>query len=201
MTDFTGYHANIYDENGDYKGNINISHFDKQEKTIEVPDLPENIIGKCEVVILTAPTPFAFKGTVRKFGGTKLIALYEGHSKEQRKTTRYKTSLPGVIEHLVFDEKRYRLHSPMSLQIINISKRGLRLRGKTNDLIKGLRPRIRINVGKGDQILTADVMNVMNKDDDVAEFGCALYSPKLIHDDQVQDAVSAPASSSLLRSQ
>jgi len=176
--DFVSCRTLIYDEDGEFLANAKILVYDSNENTIKVQNLPA-LDGrkKCELVILTAPKPFSYKGTIHKTSinksdSGKLIRLYRGQETENRHEPRYSTNILTRIEALIFDNTIYKLHTALAVQMINISKGGMRLRSKYNALAIGNRFPIKVKIGDSDTLLMAEVTNITDSETDYSEFGC-----------------------------
>jgi len=177
--DFVNCRTLIYDEvDGEFLANAKILVYDSNENSIKVQNLPA-LDGKkkCELVILTAPKPYSYKGTIHKTSINKsdsgrLIRLYRGQETENRREPRYSTNILTRIEALIFDSAVYKLHTALAVQMINISKGGLRLRSKYNALAIGNRFPINVKIGDSETMLTAEVTNITDSETDYSEFGC-----------------------------
>jgi len=176
--DYVSCRTLIYDEDGEFLTNAKILDHDSNENTIKVQNLPAlNSRKKCELVILTSPKPYSYKGTIHKTAinksdAGKLIRLYQKREAENRRDPRYSTNILARIEALIFNNTVYKLHTAMAVQLINISKGGLRLRSKYNALAIGNRFPINVKIGDTDTMLTAEVTNITDSKTDYSEFGC-----------------------------
>jgi len=176
--DFVNCRTLIYDEDRALLANVKILDYDSNENTIKVQNLPTlDSRKKCELVILTAPKPFSYKGTIHKTSinksdSGKLIRLYQGREEENRREPRYSTNILTRIEALIFDGIIYKLHTALAVQLINISKGGMRLRSKYNALAIGNRFPIIVKIGDSETMLTAEVTNITDSETDYSEFGC-----------------------------
>jgi len=175
--DFTKCNALIYDEEDNLLVNAKIWEHNINEHYIVVQGWPElDGVQQCKLLVLTAPAPFSYKGTIRRHKMDKLITLYEEHMEENREEIRYKTDLPGNIEGLVYDGKIFSLHTMLDVRILNISKSGLRVRAKYNALNVDDRFSIRIKIETNDKLLIAKVVNCGDNPPDQSEYGCRLVS-------------------------
>jgi hypothetical protein len=172
---FNDCSALIYDQKGNKLASVKILEHYKDDNSIDVPDLPELVIGSvCEVLVLTAPTPVVYKGRIHKLAECKNIKLFKGVSSCKRRETRYLTDLPAQIEGLFYDGKLYPLHSALEARVINISKSGVRLLAKFNALNIGCRFSMRVKIGNDTKLLTADVVFRRDTPPESTVFGCHL---------------------------
>jgi len=156
---------------------VKIWEHNVQENYIVVQDWPELAgVDQCKLLILTAPAPYSYIGSISKHNLDKQIKLFEEHMEENRQEIRYKTDLPGNIEGLVFDGKSYPLHTKLEVRIINISKSGIRILAKENTLNADDRFQIKVKIGENDKILTSKVVNSRNVAPEYVEHGCLLVS-------------------------
>jgi len=177
-TDFVACNALIYNEDRDLIANVKILEHDRYENSILIKSLPVlNSLKRCELMILTAPAPYIYKGTIHKTSINqaetgKRIRLFNENITENRSELRYKINSSTSIDELIFDGRAYRMHTQMGIQLMNISRSGVRFRAKPNAFTFGNRFQIRINTGGGDTVLLAEVVNTMNAPLDHSEYGC-----------------------------
>ena len=175
--DFSGCNVLIYRENGDLLTNEKIVEHNKNDRTIVVQDSPAlNNVKRCGLLILTEPSPYAYKGTIHKHDMLhKLIGLYQEKEAENRKSDRYKVDLPAKIDSLIINGRTYPKQTPLEVRVVNISKSGIRLRAKPNAVNKGNIFDIRVENGGKDYLrLTAEVINCSEVSPEYSEFGCRL---------------------------
>jgi hypothetical protein len=86
--------------------------------------------------------------------------------------------LAGSIENLVYDDKSHRLLNPLEVRIVNISKSGLRILARENDLHKENVFQINVKIGENDKLLTGRVANERIVAPGYLEYGCLLGSGK-----------------------
>ena len=176
--DFSNCRALIYDEDGELLASVRILAYDRIENTIKVQNLPAlDSKKKCEVLILATPRPYMYKGTIyktpiNKADSGKLIRLYREKATENRSEPRYKIDLLTNIEDMVFNETAHKMHTPLGVQLINISKNGMRLRSQYNALALRNRFIINVKIGGSDTHLTAEVVDISNSTTEHSEFGC-----------------------------
>ena len=180
--DYVSCRTLIYDEDGEFLTNAKILDHDSNENTIKVQNLPAlDSRKKCELIILTAPKPYSYKGTIHKTSinkadSGKLIRLYKEKEAENRREPRYSTNILTRIEALIFDSTVYKMHTAIAVQLINISKGGLRLRSKYNALAIGNRFPVKVKIGDSNTMLMAEVTNITDSETDYSEFGCYFVS-------------------------
>jgi hypothetical protein len=174
---FTKCNVLIYDDEDKQLANVKIWEHNSEENYIVIQDWPElHGVERCKLLILTAPAPYAYIGTIRKHGVDLNIKLYEEHIEENRGEVRYKTDLPGNIEYLIYDGKSYPLHTVIGVTIINISKSGMRILAKENTLSAGDRFNVHVQIGKNNKRLTGMVANSKNVTTEHTEYGCRFVS-------------------------
>ena len=127
-SDFTGCSVLIYDGAGNQLGSSTAVSYSRSSLRLELEKIPPSLgIGSvCRLLILTSPSPCEFQGRVNKDGSKKVIAMYFGQEKENRGSTRYKVNYKAMIENMVFNGRAYTLHTPVEVDIINISQSGVR---------------------------------------------------------------------------
>jgi hypothetical protein len=159
---------------GNHLINTRVTYYEKGTLRIEVEEPPPAFtIGfSCRLLVLSAPTPCEFMGRVTKEGLRFIIALYQGKEKESREAVRYKVNFRAQIENLVCDGRAFALHTPLEVQLINISKSGMRFSAPKNALRAEDRFQLRMKVGEGDKLLIADVVHEGKKDAVLTEYGC-----------------------------
>ena len=177
-SDYTGCDIIIYDETGDHISSTKVISYDKKALRMEVLEMPPELgVGSvCKLLILTSTTPCEYQGRVVRGSTKRVIALYYGHEKESRWTERYKVSSPAQIEYLIFEGKAYPLHTPLSIEIINISKSGLRFIAKYYTMSDGDRFQMRMKISDNDKLFIADVVNHQDRSSSHSEYGCCLLA-------------------------
>jgi hypothetical protein len=174
--DFKKCNVLIYDEEDKQLANIKIWEHNFNENYIVVQDWPElSGVERCKLLILAAPAPYSYTGTIRKHGFDLIIKLYEEQLAENRRETRYKTDLTGHIESLVYDGKSYPLHTKLDVKIINLGRSGIRMHTKENTLMLNDNFTVRVKIGENDKLLKGKVVNLRNVPPH-DEYGCALGS-------------------------
>jgi len=176
--DFTSCNALIYDEDGQLLATVKILAYDRDENSIEIESEPIlDMVKKCDLIILTDPLPYAYKGTIHKpipskADSSKLIRLYQENRKENRSEARYKINLSTSADSLIFTGEAYHLHTPLDVQVIDISKSGLRLRSKLNAFADGNSFHIQLTVGGSDTRMLVEVINSTDFAPYYSEYGC-----------------------------
>jgi len=164
----------LYDTLGKHLNNTSVVSYNKNTLRIEVQETPRSLsIGyRCRLLILANPAPCEYQGKIIKEGSKLIIAMHHGQEKENRGAARYKVNLPASIEHLICAGRAYPLHTPLSVELINISKSGVRFRAPFNSLSDGDRFQMRIRLSENDKILISDVTNHIDKEAKISEYGC-----------------------------
>jgi len=179
--DYTGYTVLIYSPDGDFLCEGVISSYDKKMQWIELrntfpPSLNKDDI--CPLLIMTSPSPCEYKGRVVKDGWKYVFAIFKGKEKESRRMARYKVSFPATIEGLIIDGDTFPLYENLTVNIVNISRTGLRFSAPINSLLVGDKFLLRMSAVDNDRLYTAVVVNSINKDSEVSEYGCRLVANK-----------------------
>jgi len=174
---FEDCNAVIQGEDDTLLGNVKILEHDTASRIIEV----DNILALgseklCNVLILTAPLPSAYKGRISKRAGRTYISLFKESSVENRQDVRHKVDLPASIEGFICNGKAYPLHTPVNTRILNISRGGLRMRTVFNALLYGDQFQLRIKSGEMDLPLTARVIRRDDTAQQYSEFSCRLIN-------------------------
>jgi hypothetical protein len=176
--DFTSCNALIYDEDMELLTSVKILSYDRNDNSIEVQSAPIlDMVKKCELLILTEPLPYAYKGTihkpmVNKADTSKMIKLYQENRRENRSESRYKINLSTSADHLMYEGEEYRLHTPLDVQLTDISKSGLRLRAKLNAFAEGNSFNIQLRIGENDTKMLVEVVNTHDVEPYYSEYGC-----------------------------
>jgi len=164
----------IYDEVGNQLGSTTVVSHDRTNMRIEVQDIPHElrINSVCRLLVMTSPAPCEYQGRITGEGSKKIIALFHGREKENRQATRYKVNTTATIENLVYNGKAYPMHTPMTVELINISKSGVRMRAPFYALSDGDRFQMRMKISDSEKLLIADVIYHADKDNKASEYGC-----------------------------
>ena len=174
--DFNDCNALIYSTEGEQIANVKIKQHHKIENYIELHETQELVTGQqYEVLILTTPLPYVYQGRYQKLGGRSILKLFRESRKENRRETRYSINLPAHISNLVYEDKLHALHTPLTTQLINISKSGMRFRAVFNALTVGNKFQLHMKIGDDEKVLTAEVVFCLDSPPDFSEFGCRFY--------------------------
>ena len=171
--DYTGCAILIYDEHGSPLGSTLVTSHDKSTMRIKVQEIPSGFKKGSEraMLILTSPAPCEYQGRLLHEGKEKVIAIYKGRVRENRGAKRFKVNSPAIIENLICDGKAYKLHTPLEVELINISKSGARFRAPNYALSDGSRFQLRIKISKSEKLLIADAIYHVDRDDGTSEYG------------------------------
>jgi len=172
--DYTSCSILIYDEAGNHLGNTKVMSYNMNTLRIEVEEPPRELsIGSvCRMLILSLPSPCEYEGRVTKEGARITIALFHGHEKENRTDKRYKINAPALIENLICDGRPYKLHTPLNITLLNISRSGMRFRAPYNSLSDGDRFQLRIKINDNEKLIIADVVNHLDNEHETSDYGC-----------------------------
>jgi len=172
--DYTGCSVLIYDEAGKHLCDTVVTYYNRITLLIEVGETPESLEEHdiCRLLILTSPTPCEYKGRIILIGKNKLFAMYDGKESEKREESRYIVKLPALIENYICDDKVYPLHTPLNVEMINISKNGARLRMPSYALSNGDRFRMCVTINDRHKNVIAEVKNQTHDGAEVSEYGC-----------------------------
>jgi len=176
--DFTSCNALIYDEDGQLLATVKILAYDRIENSIEIQGEPIlDMVKKCDLIILTDPLPYAYKGTIHKpvlnkADSCKLIRLYQENRKENRSEARYRINLTTNADSLIFKGEAYHLHTPLDVQVIDISKSGLRIRSKLYAFADGNSFHVQLQIGGSDTRMLVEIINTTDFAPYYSEYGC-----------------------------
>ena len=172
--DYTGCTILINDTEGNLLSSTIITSCEKETLRIEVEEMPEKLVSgaSCRLLILSTPAPYEFQGRVLKEGSRMSIALFRGQELEHRGNMRYKINSPALIEHLVCDGHAYPLHTPLKVELVNISKSGIRLHTPYYAMTIGDRFQMRMKISDSEKLLIADVNNFVDNGTESSEYGC-----------------------------
>ena len=165
----------IYDEKGNHLDSTIVTDFDMDMMWIDVQEIPPVLRNgkRCRLLILSSPSPYGYQGKVIKVGSRKTIAIYYGHEKENRGLVRHKISLSALVENLIYTNRAYVLHTPLEVELINISQGGVRFRAPQNALSDGDRFQMRMKISVSDKLIIADVVNHTDGSTGMSEYGCS----------------------------
>jgi len=175
---YVGCQAVIYSPDGKFLSRGAISSHDKDWDRVELSNgipLELNINDECTLLILIKPEPWEYSVRVVKAGSKRAFVLLKGKPSENREIIRYQINFDAHIVALVREDNEYPLIVPLKVNVINISKSGLRLRADSNTLLKGDIFTLAINIEGKDRIVTAEVANHLDNNN-VSEYGCRLLS-------------------------
>jgi len=178
--DFIACNALIFNEDRDLIASVKVLDYDSYENSIIIKSLPAlDRIKRCELIILTSPIPYMYRGTIHKTAinkaeSGKRIRLFNEHITEYRQDPRYKINSSTSIDELIYDGKAYRLHTQLEIHLLDISKRGVRFRSAPDSFAVGNRFYVRIITGDESTILFVEVVNTFTKAREYSEYGCRL---------------------------
>ena len=172
--DYKGCSVLVYDVSGNHLGSTIISYHDKDTLRVGVENipLPLNIGDNCKLLILTAPTPCEYQGRIIKEGRSRFVAMYLGREYENRENERHCVNSIASIESFISDGRAYPLHTALDIQLINISKSGVRFSAPNNSLFNNDLFQMRLKISNNDKLLIAEVVNQQNRNANTSEYGC-----------------------------
>ena len=177
--DYTGFTVLIYSPDGKYLCESKVSEHDKKSQWIELRSgLPMSLKKDdvCPLLIMTSPSPCEYRGRVVRDGWKYVFALFKGKVKENRRMERYKINYPVNIEDLIIDGVKFPLFETLTVNIINISQSGVRFSAPFNSLLAGDKFSFRMKIGGDESLYIAVVVNSIDKDSDISEYGCKLVN-------------------------
>ena len=172
--DYTGSTILINDTEGNLLSSTIITSCEKETLRIEVEEMPEALVNgaSCRLLILSSPAPYEYQGRVLREGSRMSIALFRGQEMENRGNMRYKINSPALIEHLVCNGQAYPLHTPLKVELMNISKSGVRFSTPYYAMTNGDRFQMRMKISDSEKLLIADVNNCLDNGTESSEYGC-----------------------------
>ena len=171
---FVGSTVYIYNDSETRIAESKVIAHNSDNSVIDIEYAPNVVdMGRYELLILTAPSPYAFSCVAETRGSKITLKLFRGEKKELRSNTRYKVN--GIVNIIAYisDKKVFKLHSPMEAVLMNISKGGLRLKMKPNSLMMDDIFSTYVKIGESPKVLTAQVVNIKNCEG-FSEYGCKL---------------------------
>ena len=171
---FTDHSVFIYDADGNHLINTTVTNHDRDAKQMQVSIMPNElkVNDNCKLLVLASPTPCEFQGKVKKVGGNKFIAMFQGHEVENRGAARYSVNTAAVIYTFICDGQPYHLHTPVKVVILNISTTGVRFRAPFYSFQKGDIFKMHLSINNSRKDLTAEVMNFIDNEPNSSDYGC-----------------------------
>ena len=173
-TDYTGCTVLLYDNEGERIDTDTVAKFSwKTQEMHLLKGVPKclSVGDSCRLLILINPMPHEYQGKVVKDGMNLFYAVFKGSEKESRKAARYTLNSPAFIETYVCDDTAHKLFSSIEINLVNISKSGVRFRAPFYTLLVDDIFQMLMKIGDNDKLLTAQVINYIDKDG-VSEYGC-----------------------------
>ena len=178
-TNIVGSPVIIYDSDGNTLATSEVLSFNKTEMRIVVSSVPDTIKtgDVCDILIICPPIPWVYKGRVLGTGFKRELALFHGKTKESRGAQRFKVEFPADIELFVCEGQTYKMHSPVVVKVVNISRTGFRFVANHNTMLHGDIFHIRMKISsENEKHLEAEVVNTKISENLVTEFGCRFLS-------------------------
>jgi hypothetical protein len=173
-SDYTGCIILVYDVADCLIGSTTAANYDKKALRMELRETPPDLsVGNvCRLLILSSPSPCEYQGRVISAGEKKAIAMFQGKEKEDRGAVRYNVNHSALIEYLISDGRAHPLHTPLEVELVNISKSGVRIRAPVNAMSDGDRFQMRLKISSKDKLLITEALYHMDKCSEVSEYGC-----------------------------
>ena len=174
---FNGCVVLVYNNEGNQIAQTSVLDLRLSDETIMVSDLPFNINEEFDIIILTTPTPVTSKARmIKHMQGISTLRLSQSRLSEKRKEARYPVDIQAAVMDMLFDNVLYPLHTPVGVNLINLSKNGTRLSARNYTMLEGDFLRIRLKIGANNQIWTLHVVNQLDRDSESSEYGCKLMN-------------------------
>ena len=169
----------IFDEDNNLLANAKVWEHDAKENSIELLNHPPELEAgmRCNLLILSEPSPYKCKGIVRKELGRMFIYITGEMPRHGRQDRRYDVNIPVCVEGLVCDGEMREIPQPVEASLVNISVSGIRLRAPSNCLHTGNIFKLRLKSNDLEKLMTAMVVN-QHDTDKHSEFGCKLVNVK-----------------------
>jgi len=173
-SDFTGHTILVYNTEGTHLVSTFVTAHDRDSRQVFLESMPNElkINENCRLIILTSPTPCEFLGRVKKLGGNRYIALFQGQEKESRETLRYSVNNPALITAFLENGEPYRIQTPIKVVLINISTTGIRFRAPYYSFEIGDEFQMDLFIGSKQKKITAKVINSVDQSSNTSEYGC-----------------------------
>lgn len=176
--DFAGYKAIIYDDAHEKTiAEATIVSFDREQYSAVVrtsKPMGEATRERLSILILCEDSVFECKGNVRKqTGGRQLeIALFQGRIKNDRAAVRYTLSAPATVENLMIGGRLIPLHTPVEVDVINLSAAGMLIGAQVPLLNIGTAFQLKLSVADRETVIHAQVVRINVIQADHIEYGC-----------------------------
>lgn len=97
---------------------------------------------------------------------------------EKRKAVRHDSAFQSSICALIRDGDTYPLLNPISVNVVNVSKNGIRFVTVCNTFLVGDKFIVLVKLKEEGKLFTAQVINIKDKNADESEYGCLLIDRK-----------------------
>lgn len=97
-------------------------------------------------------------------------------SNEKRKSIRHKVAFQSSIYALICDGDTYPLFAPILINVVDISKKGIRFNAPPNTLLVNDKCMLQVKLKDDSNLLSALVVNISDKSADESEYGCLLVN-------------------------
>jgi hypothetical protein len=169
---YKGYTVFIYDESGKELSHAKIVDHDVNTSVIEIsPMMPQSSVTRVNLLIVTAPAPSMYSGTVKYGGLSTTISLFHGKTKEDRQAIRHAINTEATISALD-DQSNTALGLPCDVTLMNISQTGLRFFTTNNFLRIGDIYKLAMKTKALAHTLIIEIVNVRDSNMQKVEYGC-----------------------------
>lgn len=93
---------------------------------------------------------------------------------EKRRVIRHKADFKSYINALICDDDTYPLFAPIVINVVDISKNGIRFNAPRNTLLAGDKFMLQVRLKEDNTLFTALAINIIDINDDESEYGCLL---------------------------
>ncbi len=167
----------IHDKYGNQITRSNIISYKSDELVMEISSsLPRDLLNEqvSVLIIKASEKPYEYGGVIRRITPeSSFISLYKGKEKEGRSAKRYKFESPAVIDNLVFDTEYSPLHTPIRVDVVNISSSGILFNAKPDYFALNSLLSIKLKIGEKETRLIGEVISSQNKSDsEDSEYAC-----------------------------
>jgi len=172
---YEGATATVYTPEGEQLCRSIVREHDASRQHITLDSTPAKIeLNELyTVLIMYNNTPHEYSSRVAKSGTGFVFMLFKGRQKEGRQHTRYAVNADAYIDLLFRDDEYYELLEHLPVNVVDISKSGMRFIAPINTLLKDDRFSLQIKLGDEVKLFDAIVANVRKKEHE-EEYGCRL---------------------------
>jgi len=175
---YAGCAVLLFDDEGNTIGSTRVTHNDNEMLRMQVQVMPSELdVGStCRLLVFTDPLPCEYQGKIVVDGVKKVIALYQGRTRDKRSEHRAAIAVPAQIESLTYSGKDYPLHTPIKVTLVNVSKGGMRFSAPSDTSTVGNKFKARVSISNTEKIVSAQVVNLVNHETKPSQYGCRFLS-------------------------